>query len=171
MLTILPDALPGGRQNALCGCPRSRPILPDALPGGRQNVGVFEYGQSKFYPMHFRGKAKPRRCHSSISVYFTRCTSGGKAKHFTPGTLHFRDFTRCTSGGKAKQPLRLDVDAVEFYPMHFRGEGKTHLVLIADCRDFTRCTSGGKAKPARRFAQASAQHFTRCTSGGKAKLW
>ena len=147
---ILPDALPGGRQNAYIselnarphftrctsggkakrrpyGSPAPANILPDALPGGRQNNldALNEFG-----------------------LNFTRCTSGGKAKPAQVSVFASEDILPdALPGGRQNQLLhwhRLRA----FYPMHFRGEGKTALPQSSYYCDFTRCTSGGKAKRA-----------------------
>ena len=158
------DALPGGRQNRNTHCWRvdftrctsggkaklnaaayfKSQILPDALPGGRQNSGAAKLGTARFYPMHFRGKAKQLFIARIGVMHFTRCTSGGRQNSDVsafricrilpdalPGEGKTRQqlearhwhFTRCTSGGKAKHSRRRS--AFLFYPMHFRGEGKT----------------------------------------------
>ena len=145
-LAILPDALPGGRQNRYNAACHNASILPDALPGGRQNSRVH-----------------------SARMYFTRRTSGGRQNYHgmlldalkilpdaLPGgrqnvsslrQLHADNFTRRTSGGKAKLHVAITLPRSLFYPTHFRGEGKTQ---YANCRyiaiNFTRRTSGGKAK-------------------------
>ena len=83
--------------------------------------------------MHFRGEGKTEKSFlfATKELYFTRCTSGGKAKaiarwisgveRFYP--MHFR------GEGKTRHPMTRN--SGRFYPMHFRGEGKTEPILLA----------------------------------------
>ena len=118
----------------------------------------------------------------TVDSYFTRRSSGGKAKHqlspemsvaFYPMLFRgkakrsratARNFTRSLPGeGKTfiiSTRRRILPDALP-------GEGKTPGALSNIFFNFTRCTSGGKAKLLVRSIRK--MHFTRCSSGGKAK--
>ena len=148
---------------------------------------------TRFYPMHFRGEGKTTTVDiRNVRGILPDALPGGRQNSVTALPPRVSDFTRCTSGGKAKLPLIANMLRRPFYPMHFRGEGKTlsnrgsladgilpdalpggrqntPQPVISTAMILPDALPGGRQNNQYAF-WPDATHFTRCTSGGKAKL-
>ena len=150
--------------------PCSTRFYPMHFRGEGKTLPLLHAIKQAFYPMHFRGEGKTISLRLiEASMILPDALPGGRQNINAVANCALLDFTRCTSGGKAKHDLADVIKLAEFYPMHFRGEGKTApahwrwcIMILPDA------LPGGRQNKAN-FKAPRHRHFTRCTSGGKAK--